>query len=120
MFNDEDPLSPRYALALIINLPKQGAFYASRRGGPDFRGWDEDRYALADLVDEMQKSNHYFLLANRDPSKPKPKAPKPYYRPDFAKAKVVHKPGSFAAMVVAAKAAKRKREEAEANGQGST
>ncbi|QFP95510.1 tail assembly chaperone [Mycobacterium phage GaugeLDP] len=114
LFADEDPLSPRFVLALVLCLPKDGAFYAERRGGQQYRGWDEDRYALADIYDAVQAGNHILLLANRDPNKPKPKAPKAYPRPDDLEAKpAAPKPGSFAAMVVAAKTAARKRREQE-------
>ncbi|AGR46439.1 tail assembly chaperone [Mycobacterium phage Odin] len=118
LFRDEDPLSPRFVLALVLCLPKDGAFYASRRGGQQYRGWDEDRYALADIYDAVQANTHMFLLANRDPKKPKPKAPKSYPRPDDLEPhKAAHKPGSFAAMVVAAKkAARERREREEADG----
>lgn len=112
MFRDEDPLSPRFVLALVLCLPKDGAFYAERRGGQQYRGWTEDRYALADMYDAIQAGNHILLLANRDPKKPKPKAPKPYPRPDDLE-KTTPKPGSFAAMVVRAKKAARERRERE-------
>lgn len=113
LFRKKAPLSPIFVLALIVNLPKEGAFYASRRGGQQYRGWTEDRYALADLIDSVRAGNHLFLLANRDPKKSKPATPKPYTRPDFLDTKTAApKPGSFAAMVVAAKAALRKKKEA--------
>ncbi|AMB18514.1 tail assembly chaperone [Mycobacterium phage NaSiaTalie] len=117
LFRDEDPLSPRFVLALVLCLPKDGAFYAERRGGQQYRGWDEDRYALADIYDAVQAGNHLFMMAHRDPNKPKPKAPKAYPRPDDMKPKdAAPKPGSFAAMVVAAKkAARERREREEAN-----
>lgn len=93
-----------------MNLPKTGALFAERRGGQQFRGWDEDRNALADIYDAVQAGNHILLMANRDPNKPKPKAPKPYPRPDDNEKKAV-KPGSFAAMVVAAAKAQKEREQ---------
>lgn len=106
LLDEEYPLSPRYALVLIINLPKEGAFYASRRGGQQFRGWNEDRYAMANLIDAQNAANYLFIMANRDPKRAKPQPPKPYYRPD--QSEPGHNkpaPGSFAAMVLAAKAA---------------
>lgn len=117
MFSDEAPLSPRFVLALVLCLPKDGAFYAERRGGQQYRGWDEDRYALADIYDAVQAGNHLFIMAHRDPNKPKPQAPKAYPRPDdLAPKQAAPKPGSFAAMVVAAKkAARERREREEAN-----
>ncbi|AEL17858.1 tail assembly chaperone [Mycobacterium phage Trixie] len=119
LFSDENPISPRFVLALVLCLPRDGAFFAERRGGQQYRGWDEDRYALADIYDAIQAGNHMFMMANRDPSKPKPKAPKSYPRPDDDKTKnEAPKPGSFAAMIVAAKkAAREKREREEANAQ---
>ncbi|QDH47843.1 tail assembly chaperone [Mycobacterium phage Benvolio] len=117
LFRDEDPLTPRFVLALVLCLPKDGAFYAERRGGQQYRGWDEDRHALADIYDAVQAGNHILMMVNRDPNKPKPKAPKPYPRPDDNKPKdAAPPPGSFAAMVVAAKkAARERREREEAN-----
>ncbi|QXO13302.1 tail assembly chaperone [Mycobacterium phage Trooper] len=113
LFSEEAPLSPRFVLALVLCLPKDGAFYAARRGGQQYRGWDEDRYALANIYDAIQAGNHMFLMANRDKSKPKPKAPQAYPRPDDLEKTTAPKPGSFAAMVVAAKKAARERREQE-------
>ena len=111
LLKEEDPISPRYVLNLIVNLPKDGAFYASRRGGPQYRGWDEDRYALAALIDAQQAANYMFIMANRDPKRPKPTPPKPYFRPDgLDTTSSKPTPGSFAAMVVAAKVAHRKKD----------
>ncbi|AMS01021.1 tail assembly chaperone [Mycobacterium phage ArcherNM] len=117
LFSEEAPISPRFVLALVLCLPRDGAFYAERRGGQQYRGWDEDRYALADIYDAVQAGNHLFMMAHRDPNKAKPKAPKPYPRPDDMTPKNdAPKPGSFAAMVVAAKkAARERREREEAN-----
>lgn len=111
LFSDEAPLSPRYVLALIMNLPTSGAFYASRRGGSQFRGWDVDRYALVAAVNAMRANNHILLMVNRDPSKPKPKAPESFPTPDSDKSNAP-KPGSFADMVIRAKRAARLKKEA--------
>lgn len=68
---------------------------------------------LADLIDSVRVGNHLFVLAHRDPKKSKPADPKPYPRPqDLEPKKAAPKPGSFAAMVVAAKAALRRKKEA--------
>ncbi|AMS00924.1 tail assembly chaperone [Mycobacterium phage Loser] len=117
LFSEEAPISPRFVLALVLCLPKDGAFYAERRGGQQYRGWDGQLNALADIYDVIQAGNHLFMLAHRDPNKAKPKAPQPYPRPDDIKTKdAAPKPGSFAAMVVAAKkAARERREREEAN-----
>ncbi|APC43176.1 tail assembly chaperone [Mycobacterium phage Jaan] len=114
LFSEVAPLSPRYVLSLIMHLPTDGAFYASRRGGVQFRGWDADRYALVAAVNALRANNHILMMVNRDPAKPKPKAPDPFPTPDDNKKPTAPKPGSFAAMVVAAK--KAAREKREANG----
>lgn len=117
LFRDEDPLSPRYVLALVLDLPKDGAFYASRRGGREYRGWDETRYALAELVDAMSGSNYMFQMANRDPAKPKPKLPSPFPRPDNSEPKkAAPAPNSFAGIVASMMAEQRRRRDEQANG----
>ncbi|AHJ86392.1 tail assembly chaperone [Mycobacterium phage 40AC] len=113
LFSEENPLSPRYVLALIVWLPTDSAFAASCRGGPQFRGWDADRYAMVSAVNELRAGNHLTLLINRDRSKPKPKAPEPFPTPDEEKKSTAPKPGSFASMVVAAKRAARLKKEKE-------
>ncbi|ALA48133.1 tail assembly chaperone [Mycobacterium phage Phlei] len=112
LFREEDPLSPRYVLALVLNLPKDGAFHAARRGSREYRGWDEDRYALVALVNEMKANNHLFTLAHSDPKKRKPKPPEPFPTPDTETKPQAPKPGSFAGMLIAAKKAARQRREA--------
>ncbi len=112
---DEAPISPRFVLSLVLCLPKDGAFYAERRGGQEFRGWDEDRYALANIYDAVQTGNYLFSLVNHNPNRASPKKPSAYPRPDDTKPKnAPPKPGSFAAMVVAAKKAERERMDKEA------
>ncbi|QLF84588.1 tail assembly chaperone [Mycobacterium phage Gail] len=115
LWSEEAPLSPRYVLALIMQLPTDGAFYASRRGGIQFRGWDADRYALVAAVNALRANNHILTVVNRDPAKPKPKPPEPFPTPD-SDTKSAPKPGSFAHMIVAAKRAHRLRKEKELNG----
>ena len=114
LFSDEAPLSPRWVLSLVMNLPSSGAFWASRRGGNQFRGWDVDRYALVSLVDAMRTNNYILTMVNRDPKKSKPIPPEPFPTPDREIKKVsasTHKPGSFAAIAASMmKAQKRKRE----------
>lgn len=110
LFSDERTLSPRYVLALTVHLPSDGALYASRSGGPQFRGWDVDRYALVALVNAQRASNHIQLMINRDPKKPKPKPPEPFPTPgDTAKPK--HAPGSFGSIAASMLAAQRKKRE---------
>ena len=111
LFSDEDPLSPRYVLSLILNLPTNGAFYASRRGGQEFRGWDIDRYAMVAMVNAKRATNHILMMVNRDPKKPKPKAPEPFPTPDEGKKANAPKPGSFAAIAASMMAAQRRKRE---------
>lgn len=74
-------------------------------------GWDAERYALVAAVDALRAGNHIQLMVNRDPAKAKPKAPEPFPTPDQDIKKAAPKPGSFAAMLVAAKAAQRRKKE---------
>lgn len=97
-------------LALVLNLPTEGAFYASRRGGQEFRGWDVDRYALVSLVNAQRANNHILMMVNRDPKRPKPKLPEPFPTPGEKKS-TRHKPGSFAAIAASMMAAQRKKRE---------
>jgi hypothetical protein len=110
LFSSESPLSPRYVLALILHLPADGAFYASRRGGQEFRGWDVDRYALVSLVNAQHANNYILTMVNRDPKKPKPKPPEPFPTPGD-KDKPNPKPGSFALVAASMMAAQRRKRE---------
>lgn len=114
LFSEEAPLSPRWVMSLVLNLPSSGAFWASRRGGKQFRGWDVDRYALVSLVDAVRVNNYILTMVNRDPKKSKPKPPELFPTPDSENktaAAARNKPGSFAAIAASMLAAqKRKRE----------
>ena len=110
LFRDEGSLSPRYVLALVIWLPTKGALYASRRGGVQFLGWDVDRYALVSQVNAQRAGNHILLLANRDPSRPKPSLPEPFPTPDKEKSGPP-KPGSFAAITASLLSAQRRKKD---------
>ncbi|QFP95092.1 tail assembly chaperone [Gordonia phage MinecraftSteve] len=114
MFDDDTILSPRYVLNLIVNLPETSAFYASRRGGHQYRGWDIERYMLVALVNGQRMANYMFQLANRDPKKSSvPPAPEPFPVPDEMdkKKKPAPKPGSFAAVAAQMIAAQRRKKE---------
>lgn len=93
----ESPLSPRYVLSLVKWLGSQphSLFFAEQRGGPQFRGWDADRYMAARQIDLAATENYLFRLAHRDPKKPLPKPPEPYPLPDTFEARKQYKPGSF-------------------------
>lgn len=109
---EENPLSPRYVLALVLHLPTDSAFHASRQGGEQFRGWDAGRYALVAQVNAQRATNHILMMVNRDPKKPKPKAPELFPTPDVATDKPsAPKPGSFAAVAASMILAQRKKRE---------
>lgn len=112
LFLDDCPMSPRFVLAHIKILPVGSAFVAEVRGGQEFRGWDEDRYQMAALIDAIRILQYIFVLANIDPKKKKPKPPEPYPTPDKAtKHKQPDKPGSFAFIAKSALAAAKRRKE---------
>ena len=111
MFSDVDPLSPRYVLSLITHLPTDGAFYADRQGGQEFRGWDTDRYALVSLVNAQRAGNHIQLMINRDPKRAAPKPPDPFPIPGVDQKSNAPKPGSFAAIAAAMITAQRRKKE---------
>lgn len=89
-----DGSSPRWWLNLIIQLPASSRFYAERRGGPQFRGWDETRYALAAAVNSIRALQFTYVAAH---SKRRPTPPKPFPIPDDVR-KRNDGPGSFAFM----------------------
>jgi hypothetical protein len=92
-----------------MHLPSDGAFFASRRGGPEFRGWDTDRYALVALVNAARVGNYIQTMVHRDPKRAKPAAPPPFPTPDGEDHRP--KPGSFAAIAASMFAAQRHKEE---------
>lgn len=111
LFLEDSPLSPDYVLIHIKYLPMESAFVAALRGGRQFRGWDEDRYQTAALINSIRALGHNFVLANSDPKKRKPQPPDPWPLPDdTTKTKPRDKPGSFAfiARDLAARAKRRK------------
>lgn len=105
-------ISPRFVLIHINWLPLESAFSAEVRGGQKFRGWSEDRYMRAGLINATRAQSHLFVLANIDAKKTKkPPAPEPYPIPDgVQKVDQTKKPGSFAAMAAAQMAAAKRKE----------
>lgn len=90
----------------------ESAFYAEIRGGPQFRGWDEDRYMTARLIDSIRALTFLFICANTDPKKSKPKPPVPHPIPEgFKSIKPPDKPGSFAYIAKAHLARAKRRKE---------
>jgi len=84
LFLEGGELSPRYLLSLIVNLPLGSAYVSAQRGGSQYRGWNEDRYALVALINAVRTSNYLFVTANSDPKKSKVQPPEPYPTPDDA------------------------------------
>ena len=84
--------SPRWVLMLITQLPAGSRFYAAKRGGPQFRGWDESRYLQASLVNSIRALQWTYVASK---SKRKPPPPEPLPVPDNIK-KRRDGPGSFA------------------------
>lgn len=76
-------LSPKQILVLIKQLSPASRTVAVLRGGGLFLGWDADRYMLATLIDAVQMCTHAVIAANS--GKKKPKAPKPFPRPEATK-----------------------------------
>jgi hypothetical protein len=110
-------MSPRWALAHVKLLPLGSAFVAQTRGGQQFRGWDEDRYALVALINAVRALHYIFALAHSDPKKAKPKPPDPYPIPDkVTRKKAAPQPGSFAFIAGRQLAAAKEKRKAAAHG----
>jgi hypothetical protein len=62
-------------LALVRQLPPGSRTIAMLRGGPEFRGWDAERYFLASLIDAVRDGNYAFMMANMDKKDAKKVAP---------------------------------------------
>lgn len=105
LFLPESRLSPRFVISLIKGLPIESAFVAERRGGQQFRGWDESRYALVATVNAIRALQYTYVAAH---SKTKPKTPDPFPIPE-RKTTQAEKPGSFAFIAAAKLAAAKKR-----------
>jgi hypothetical protein len=91
-------LSPDWVFNLIAQLPVGSRFYAERRGGAEFRGWDQNMYAQAAIVNAIRALQFTYVSAN---SKNKPKPPDPFPVPDRPVSRGV-KSGAFAQMALAA------------------
>ncbi len=93
--------SPKYQpwemLVYVMNLPLGSNLIAEIRGGPEFRGWDQEMYMLANIVDAANTNVYAVVAANSD-KKHRPKAPEPVERPDFAKNKRQAGQNQFAMM----------------------
>ncbi len=80
-----------------MNLPLGSNLIAEIRGGPEFRGWDQGLYMLANIVDGVNTNAYVTVAANSD-KKHRPKAPEPVERPDSAKKKKQAGQNQFAMM----------------------
>jgi hypothetical protein len=116
LFLEENPLSPRWALLHIQQLPMGSSFVAELRGGPEFRGWDADRYMTARLIDLFGIANYIQILINHDRDKPKPPPPDPYPLPDNVKRSEQNQPGSFGFIARQKIAQARRRQELKRGG----
>ena len=102
LFREVPPISPRFVLTLVMQLPLGSSYVAAQRGGPQFRGWDQNMYAQVALINAVRTSNYLFLCANTNPKKKKPEPPDPYPTPDEPEVRPGRRnqgppaPGSFA------------------------
>ncbi|AXH48801.1 tail assembly chaperone [Mycobacterium phage Steamy] len=109
IFVPESRLTPLKVIILIKELPFSSRFYAEKQGGPQFRGWDETRYATVAIVNAVRALQYTYVAAH---SKSRPKPPSPFPIPRKAKTSLqeqINKPGTFAHMVATQMRAARKR-----------
>lgn len=109
IFVPEARLSPKWVLTLIKELPIGSRFYADKRGGPQFRKWDQAQYTLASIVNAVRALQFVYLQSH---TKKKLKEPEAYPTPQ-AKTKKSYAPNSFGGIVAQMVAAKRARKAAE-------
>lgn len=110
LFREEDPLEPRWVLALILGLPMESAYIAERRGGQQFRGWGPATYAAAQTVTTLRGIQHLYILSHIDKKAKKPKPPVPFPTPESTNSKQESKPrNAFAATANAMIAASRRK-----------
>jgi hypothetical protein len=102
-------VTPRWLLVQIKNLPITSRFYSEKRGGQQFRGWDESRYAIVAVVNAVRALQFTYVAAH---SKQKPKPPAPFPVPDSSVRKQSsQRPGSFAFIAKAQLAAAKRRKQ---------
>ncbi|AZF98191.1 tail assembly chaperone [Mycobacterium phage Bones] len=111
LFDPASRLGPIQVLALIKELPREGRFWSEKQGGPQFRGWDDNTYTTAALVNEIRALKFMYLMANTPKDKrrrltPPDPFPVPKVKPQKAKK---YKPGSFGAIAAMRMAASRNR-----------
>lgn len=71
--------SPDELVAMVMWLPDDAAFWASKKGGPEHKGWTVDRILAVLQLEAAQWHRHDFVVANskRNSSIEKP-APIPF------------------------------------------
>lgn len=105
LFRPGGNLDPLLVLTLIHYLPADSAYVAERRGGQQFRGWDDGRYLDAIQATELRTIAWMYASAHSDR---KPKPPNPIPIPDHSK-KRSRDGGMFAQMAEARIQAARRR-----------
>lgn len=69
---DHPTSSPTWWLAIIKQLPLEGAFFAAVQGGPEFRGWTVEAYVDSYIFDAVQVSNAKGTKKKRIDTFPRP------------------------------------------------
>ncbi|GAA5081560.1 hypothetical protein GCM10023319_23280 [Nocardia iowensis] len=65
-----------------MHLPPEAAFVAAWRGGPQYRGWNEDRYLAVAQVNAIRELTWAYIAAH---AKRRPAPPEPIPTPDSEK-----------------------------------
>ena len=105
IFRDDSDMSPRWLLSHIKNLPLGSRFYSEQRGGQQFRGWDESRYAMVATVNAVRALQYTYITAH---SKKRPQLPEMFPVPEKEIVKKKVMPNSFAAIAARNLAASKK------------
>lgn len=105
-------VTPRWVLALVKGLDVNSRFHAQKRGGQQFRYWDESRYALVAIADAVRAFLYAYIVTHTEKGKPRPEVPKPIKTPQPPRTKKkVYAPGSFGHMAMQQIARVKKRKE---------
>lgn len=104
IFREDSDMSPRWLLSHIKNLPLGSRYYSEQRGGQQFRGWDESRYAAVATVNAIRALQYTYITAH---SKKRPKMPEMFPVPEKEIVQKKVTPNSFAAMAAAAMVAEK-------------
>lgn len=90
-------LTPKIVLAYISELHFTSRYGSAVRGGPQFRNWDETRYATVAMVEAIRALTFTYIQSHTKKSLP---APQPYPTPDRTtrQTRQANTPGSFASI----------------------